>query len=54
MDINKELKDRIDKLDGNLAYLAIELIEEIDRNRQIKHIEEFILEEINEIVAGEE
>lgn len=54
MDINKELQDRINKLDENLSYLATGLLTEIDRNRPIKHIEEFILEEINEIVAEEE
>lgn len=53
MDINKDLLERIDRLDENLSYLAKELLYQIDKNKTVKSIEESILDEINEIVAEE-
>lgn len=53
MDINKDLLEKIDKLDENLSYLAKEILIQVDKKKATKAIEEHILDEINEIIAEE-
>ncbi|WP_297639068.1 hypothetical protein [uncultured Clostridium sp.] len=53
LDINNDLKSKINELDSEIAYLANEILADIEKERSISKIKEFIRDEINEIVKEE-
>lgn len=53
LDINKDLKEKINALDGDIAYLANEILSDIENGRTTNQIKDFIRGEITQIVREE-
>lgn len=53
LDINNDLKEKINSLDTEIAFLANEILADIEKGRTKKQIQEFIRDEITEIVKEE-
>lgn len=53
LDINNDLKEKIDLLEPNIAYLANELLADIEKGKRESEIKEFLRDEISEIIKEE-
>ncbi len=53
LDINMDLKEKINSLDPDIAFLANEVLADIEKGKAEKQIKEFIRDEITEIVKEE-
>ncbi|MDU6038637.1 MAG: hypothetical protein ACLSXT_11650 [Clostridium butyricum] len=53
LDINMDLKEKINSLDPDIAFLANEILADIEKGKSDSQIKEFIRYEINEIVKEE-
>lgn len=53
LDINMDLKEKINSLDPDIAYLANEVLADIEKGKKENQIKEFIKYEITEIVKEE-
>lgn len=53
LDINKDLREKINSLDTNIAFLANEILADIEKGKTENQIKEFIRDEITEIVKEE-
>lgn len=53
LDINIDLKEKINSLDPNIAFLANEILADIEKGKTENQIKEFIRDEITEIVKEE-
>lgn len=53
LDINIDLKEKINSLDPNIAFLANEVLADIEKGKTENQIKEFIRDEITEIVKEE-
>ncbi|AYE34272.1 MULTISPECIES: CxC ATPase DNA modification system associated small protein [Clostridium] len=53
LDINMDLKEKINSLDPNIAFLANEVLADIEKGKTENQIKEFIRDEITEIVKEE-
>lgn len=50
LDINMDLKEKINSLDPDIAFLANEVLADIEKGKTVNQIKEFIRDEITEIV----
>ncbi|ELC8434699.1 hypothetical protein LI038_12690 [Clostridium perfringens] len=53
IDINVDLREKINSLDENISYLANEILSDIEKGRTNNQIKDFIRDEITEIVKEE-
>ncbi|VYT61888.1 hypothetical protein [Clostridium tertium] len=53
LDINMDLKEKINSLDPDIAFLANEVLADIEKGKTENQIKEFIRDEITEIVKEE-
>ena len=53
LDINMDLKEKINSLDSDIAFLANEELADIEKGKTVNQIKEFIRDEITEIVKEE-
>lgn len=53
LDINMDLKEKINSLDPNIAFLANEILADIEKGKTENQIKEFIRDEITGIVKEE-
>lgn len=53
LDINMDLKEKINSLDPDIAFLANEVLADIEKGKKENQIKEFIRYEITEIVKEE-
>ena len=53
LDINKDLKEKINSLDPDIAFLANEVLADIEKGKTENQIKEFIRDGISEIVKEE-
>ncbi|EJP6473038.1 hypothetical protein NHI66_002357 [Clostridium botulinum] len=53
LDINMDLKEKINSLDPDIAFLANEVLADIEKGKKENQIKEFIRDEITEIVKEE-
>lgn len=53
LDINMDLKEKINSLDPDIAFLANEVLSDIEKGKTASQIKEFIRDEITEIVKEE-
>lgn len=53
LDINADLKEKINSLDEDIAFLANEILADIEKGKTINQIKQFIKDEIGEIVREE-
>lgn len=53
LDINMDLKEKINSLDSDIAFLANEVLADIEKGKTVNQIKEFIRDEITEIVKEE-
>ena len=53
LDINMDLKEKINSLDPDIAFLANEVLADIEKGKTVNQIKEFIRDEITEIVKEE-
>ena len=53
LDINMDLKEKINSLDPDIAFLANEILADIEKGKAENQIKEFIRDEITEIVKEE-
>ena len=49
LDINMDLKEKINSLDPNIAFLANEVLADIEKGKTENQIKEFIRDKINAI-----
>ncbi|ERK30548.1 hypothetical protein [Clostridium intestinale] len=53
LDINMDLKEKINSLDPDIAFLANEILADIEKGKKENEIKQFIREEITEMVKEE-
>ncbi|AYF53506.1 hypothetical protein DFH04_01470 [Clostridium novyi] len=53
LDINMNLREKINSLDPNIAFLANEILADIEKGKTENQIKEFIRDEVTEIVKEE-
>lgn len=53
LDINMDLKEKINSLDPDIVFLANEILADIEKGKTENQIKEFIRDEITEIVKEE-
>lgn len=53
IDINIDLKEKINSLEHNIAFLANEILSDIEKGKTENQIKEFIRDEITEIIKEE-
>lgn len=53
LDINMDLNEKINSLDPDIAFLANEVLADIEKGKTVNQIKEFIKDEITEIVKEE-
>ena len=53
IDINIDLKEKINLLDPDIAFLANEILADIEKGKSVSQIKEFIRDEVTEIVKEE-